>query len=125
MSKEDRRDFSTKLNDFYCRFERHDLGGELAEVMSELCGRLGEGEDFVVDGDTVQSVFMRLNVRKAAGPGGIWGQLLKLCASQLSGLFSKPFSWTFRERPVVVCTFSLEKFNHLSCTKKQKSQFPQ
>ena len=43
LSKEDWQDFYTKLNDFFCRFERHDLGGELAEVMSELWGMLGEG----------------------------------------------------------------------------------
>ena len=54
----------------------------------------------MVDGDTVQSVFMRLNVRKAAGPDGICGKHLKLCASQLSGLFSNLFSGSFRESVV-------------------------
>ena len=54
----------------------------------------------MIDGDTVQSVFMRLNARKAAGPDGICGKLLKLCASQLSGIFSKLFSWSFRESVV-------------------------
>ena len=41
-----------------------------------------------------------INVRNAAGPDGICGTLLKLCASQLSGIFSELLPWSFKESVV-------------------------
>ena len=43
------------------------------------------------------SIFLWLNIRKATGPDKICGQLLKLCASHISVVFSHQFSWPLKE----------------------------
>ena len=45
----------------------------------------------------MQSLFLRLNVRKAAGPDNIGGRLLRECAWQLSEVFCKIFNWSLDE----------------------------
>ena len=104
MTKE-RRTFSEELNEFdcTCRFDDIYFGEEIRTVKSELrssrMGRDGENEeDFVVvEDDVVRSVFDRLNPKKAMGPNSICGRLLILCASQLSYVYSKLFTWSLRE----------------------------
>ena len=46
----------------------------------------------MVDGDTVQSVFMRLNARKAAGPDGIIMCKLLSCVLPSSLVYSANYS---------------------------------
>ena len=57
-------------------------------------------EDFEIDVRVV--VFFRdyINIRKATGLDNICGQLLKLCASHLSVVFSHLFSWPLKEDTV-------------------------
>ncbi len=42
--------------------------------------------------DEVQRELKRVNVRKAAGPDGITGRVLRSCADQLAGLFTSIFN---------------------------------
>jgi len=98
-------EYADKLNEFYCRFERDDVGEELSNVISDLRERVGEGDqgresdDFVIEESAVLSLFRRVNVRKACGPDNICGKMLKFCASQLSFVFTQSFCWSVR-----VCT---------------------
>ncbi len=45
-----------------------------------------------VSEDEVRRAFKRVNVRKAAGPDGITGRVLRSCADQLAGLFTSIFN---------------------------------
>ncbi len=45
-----------------------------------------------VSEDEVRRAFKRVNVRKAAGPDGITGRVLRSCADQLVGLFTSIFN---------------------------------
>ena len=45
----------------------------------------------------MESLFTKLNVKKAAGPDSISGKLLKVCASQLCSVFANLFNWFLRE----------------------------
>ncbi len=42
--------------------------------------------------DDVRRELKRVNVRKAAGPDGITGRVLRSCADQLAGLFTSIFN---------------------------------
>ncbi len=42
--------------------------------------------------DDVRRKLKRVNVRKAAGPDGITGRVLRSCADQLAGLFTSIFN---------------------------------
>ena len=60
MTEGERVEFSDKLNEFYCRFERDDLGEELDSVMTGLRDQSRDSmheEDFEIDGKTVENVF--------------------------------------------------------------------
>ena len=60
MYTNDQTDFSNKLNDFYCRFERNDLGEAVEEVVKELYKRFEDkgGEiDFEIHRNSVKSLF--------------------------------------------------------------------
>jgi len=46
---------------------------------------------------------MRVKTRKAAGPGGISGQVLKTCANQLASVFTTIFNPSLAESVVPAC----------------------
>jgi hypothetical protein len=103
LTEEERTDFSNNLNDFYCRFERDDLEDELSSVMRDLQGRVGEGGvsyDLEIHDTCVESLFKKLNPRKAVGPDRVCGKLLRSCATQLCFVFSQLFSWSLRDSVV-------------------------
>lgn len=98
-AKEKQHDFSEQLNTFYCRFDRKDFEENIDSLVTDLQDRVereGEDDQFNVDEKVVQSVFSCLNARKAMGPDGISGRVLKLCASQLSYVFSSLFTWSLK-----------------------------
>ena len=100
MTAEEQVKFSKELNDFYCRFERDDLGEDINSVVLELKEKISEceeGKDFEINASVVESLFTKLNVKKAAGPDRISGKLLKVCASQLCSVFANLFNWSLRE----------------------------
>ncbi len=47
---------------------------------------------FTLSEDEVRRELKRVNIRKAAGPGGITGRVLRSCADQLAGLFTSIFN---------------------------------
>ncbi len=79
-----------ELNTFYGRFECN--GG--ATLPSSAPGSSRQSSDHVitVSEDEVRRELRRVNVRKAAGPDGITGRVLRSCADQLAGLFTSIFN---------------------------------
>ncbi len=79
-----------ELNTLYGRFERN--GGATLPISAP--GSSGQSSDHVitVSEDDVRRELRRVNVRKAAGPDGITGRVLRSCADQLAGLFTSIFN---------------------------------
>ncbi len=77
-----------ELNTFYGRFECN--GGVIcapgsSSQSSDVCA-------IIFSEDDVRRELKRVNVRKAAGPDGITGRVLRSCADQLAGLFTSIFN---------------------------------
>ncbi len=68
-----------ELNTFYGRFECNGRQSSDNHVIT-------------VSEDEVRRALKRVNVRKAAGPDGITGRVLRSCADQLAGLFTSIFN---------------------------------
>ncbi len=79
-----------ELNTFYGRFERN--GGATLPYSSSASSRQSSNHVFTVSEDDVRRELRRVNVRKAAGPDGITGSVLRSCADQLAGLFTSIFN---------------------------------
>ncbi len=77
-----------ELNTFYARFEAHNTAHTecaptaAAEEVSPLSLSVAD----------VTRSFKRVNIRKAVGPDGIPGHVLKACAYQLAGVFTDIFN---------------------------------
>ncbi len=74
------------LNTFYGRFECN--GGATLPISASGSSRQSSDQLFTLSANAVQRELRRVNVRKAAGPDGITGRVLKSCADQLAGLFT-------------------------------------
>ncbi len=80
------------LNTFYGRFECN--GGSTTLPISTSGSSRQSSDDHVitVSEDEVRRERRRVNVRKAAGPDGITGHVLRSCADQIAGLFTSIFN---------------------------------
>ncbi len=81
-----------ELNTFYGRFDRN--GGATLPISAPGSSRQSSDDDHVitVSEDEVRRELRRVNIRKAAGPDGITGRVLRSCADQLAGLFTSIFN---------------------------------
>ncbi len=79
-----------ELNTFYGCFECN--GGAI--LPNSPSGSSSQSSDHVitVSEDDVRRELKRVNVKKATGPGGITGRVLRSCADQLAGLFTSIFN---------------------------------
>ncbi len=84
-----------KLNSFYGCFESN--GGSTTLSISESGSSRQSSDDnaITVLEDKVWRELKRVNVRKAAGPDGITGHVLRPCADQIAGLFTSIFNDSF------------------------------
>ncbi len=82
------------LNTFYGCFECN--GGSVTLPISASGSSRQSTDDHVitVSEDELWRKLKRVNVRKAAGPDGITGHVLRSCADQLAGLFTSIFNET-------------------------------
>ncbi len=80
------------LNTFYGRFECN--CGSTTLPISTLGSSRQSSDDRVitVSEDEVRRERRRVNIRKAAGPDGITGHVLRSCTDQLAGLFTSIFN---------------------------------
>ncbi len=82
---------AVELNNFYGRFECN--GGAILPISASASSRQSSDDHvFTVSEDDVRRELRRVNVRKAAGPDGITGRVLRSCADQLAGLFTSIFN---------------------------------
>ncbi len=81
-----------ELNTFYGRFECNGGGATLPSSASESSRQSSDDYAITFSEDNVRRELRRVNVRKAAGPDGITGRVLRSCADQLAGLFTSIFN---------------------------------
>ncbi len=81
-----------ELNTFYGHFECN--GSATLPISASGSGRQSSDVDHVitVSEDEVRRELRRVNIRKATGPDGITGRILRSCADQLAGLFTSIFN---------------------------------
>ncbi len=80
-----------ELNTFYGRFECN--GGTTLPISASGSSRQSSNDYAITfSEDDVRRELKRVNVRKAAGPDGITGRVLRSCADQLAGLFTSIFN---------------------------------
>ncbi len=98
-----------ELNTFYARFEAHNTAHTecaptaAAEEVSPLSLSVAD----------VTRSFKRVNIRKAVGPDGIPGRVLKACAYQLAGVFTDIFNLYLSLSVVPSC---FKKIHHCAHT---------
>ncbi len=80
-----------ELNTFYGRFECNG-GSATLPISASGSSRQSSDHVFTLSEDKVRRELRRVNVRKAAGPDGITGRILRSCADQLAGLFTSIFN---------------------------------
>ncbi len=81
-----------ELNTFYGRFECNGGGATLPSSASESSRQSSNDYAITFSEEDVRRELKRVNVRKAAGPDGITGRVLRSCADQLAGLFTSIFN---------------------------------
>ncbi|KAL0195028.1 hypothetical protein M9458_008600 [Cirrhinus mrigala] len=89
--------FLNELNDFYARFERDN---------KETATKIASSTDhspFTLTSSDVYTALSRINARKAAGPDGIPGRVLRACAEQLAGVFTDIFNMSLAQAAVPAC----------------------
>ncbi len=80
-----------ELNTFYSRFECN--GGATLPISVSGSSRQSSNDHAItLSEDEVRRELKRVNVRKALGPDGITGRVLRSCADQLAGLFTSIFN---------------------------------
>ena len=77
------KQYLNEMNSFFARFEDKDSVGRECQIYD-----VTNEESVVIEEWEVKSVFTRVKARKACGPDGVKPRVLKVCASQLSFIFS-------------------------------------
>ncbi len=101
-----------ELNTFYARFEADNT----AHTERAHTAAAEEVSPLTLSVADVTRSFKRVNIRKAVGPDGIPGRVLKACAFQLAGVFNRHF----QSVPLSVCgSLMLQKIHHCAHTKEK------
>ncbi len=88
-----------ELNTFYARFEADNT----AHTESAHTAAAEEVSPLTLSVADVTRSFKRVNIRKAVGPDGIPGRVLKACAFQLAGVFTDIFNLSLSLSVVPSC----------------------
>ena len=83
----DNLSFANELNTFYSRFDTHDFTMERQNEIQSM----PSNEFLEISEEQVINSFKKINIRKASGPDGLTGIVLKECRLQLAGIFRKLF----------------------------------
>ncbi len=81
--------FINDLNNFYCRFDTVEGKTEC----DEICNNLSVEESIVIKETDVMASLRKLKSNKTTGPDGLKARLLKDCAPQLKGVFTRLFQF--------------------------------
>ena len=76
---------ASEANNFYVHFEAI-FSQQAKAAQAEVNGWVGA--PFTLSEHDIKRAFKHVNTKKAAGPHGISGQVLKLCADQLATVFT-------------------------------------
>ncbi len=101
-----------ELNTFYGRFECNGGSTFLPISASGSSRQCSDNHVITVLENEVRRALKRVNVRKAAGPDGITGRVLRSCADQLAGLFTSIFNESLATSVVPT---SFKKIYHHPC----------
>ncbi len=88
-----------ELNTFYARFEADNT----SHTESAHTATAEEDSPLTLSVADVTRSFKRVNIRKAVGPDGIPGRVLKACAFQLAGVFTYIFNLSLSLSVVPSC----------------------
>ncbi len=105
-----------ELNTFYARFEADNT----AHTESAATAAAEEVSALTLSVADVTRSFKRVNIRKAVGPDGIPGRVLKACAFQLAGVFTDIFNLSLSLSVVPSCfkksiIVPIPKKNKITC----------
>ncbi len=105
-----------ELNTFYARFEADNT----AHTESAHTAAAEEVSPLTLSVADVTRSFKRVNIRKAVGPDGIPGRVLKACAFQLAGVFTDIFNLSLSLSVVPACfkkstIVPIPKKNKITC----------
>ena len=81
--------FAEDLNNFYCRFDVHDFGDECKNLAQIL--ETKHDESIIITADEVRKCLNNINTKKATGPDGIGGGVLRECKVQLAPVLCELF----------------------------------
>uniref|UniRef100_A0A670JPL4 Reverse transcriptase domain-containing protein n=1 Tax=Podarcis muralis TaxID=64176 RepID=A0A670JPL4_PODMU len=93
-----------QLNQFFSRFEE----GTGTTVTTALATSTSsetttDRQPFLLQTCDVQRAFRSINIRKAAGPDGIMGRVIRDCAAELAGVFTDIFNLSLLQGSVPTC----------------------
>ena len=91
------KDYVDNLNKFYARFDVHDFKDDTNMKIKDMLEDVREVDNCTVSEKDVECEFKHVNARKACGPDGVTGKLLKTCSKQLSGIFTLIFNISLSE----------------------------
>ena len=80
------RMFAEELNIFYNRFDVHNFSTELTQMELSLADNTDQ--QIIISQEEVRNTLKNINPRKACGPDGITGKLLKECKDQLAPILT-------------------------------------
>ena len=114
-------DFANELNNFYARFDCLDFSTERDEIRKTLnFKRIEEQEHITICENQVFRVLRSTNPNKASGPDGVRPDVLRVCASQLCGIFCDIFNMSLCQCVVPSvwkksCIVPVPKKNPVTC----------
>lgn len=96
-----------ELNNFYARFEAaakdaSDVNASGANGCRQE-NTASTGGAFVITEHDVRRAFRKVNTKKAAGPDGISGRILRACADQLAPVFTEIFNISLSQSVIPTC----------------------
>ena len=86
-----------ELNSFYARFDRDNQEAAIKAVLTT------DNQPLTLSSTDVCAALSRTNARKAAGPDGIPGRVLRACAGQLTEVLTDIFNMSLAQAAVPTC----------------------
>ncbi|GFS07778.1 hypothetical protein ElyMa_004740600 [Elysia marginata] len=83
---------SNDLNDFYARFDTDNNTDRVEQLWDRLEDERMAEAMIEFDESEIKNVFVKINEKKAAGSDGMNGKLLKVCADELSFIYTYLFN---------------------------------
>ncbi|KAK3517626.1 hypothetical protein QTP70_013434 [Hemibagrus guttatus] len=94
-----------ELNTFYAHFEAA-ANNANAKANANGCiqkENANTGNAFIIPKNDVRRPFRIVNTKKAAGPDGISGQVLRACTDQLAPMFTEIFNLSLTQLVIPTC----------------------